>query len=74
MPKPAANQLRLVGECLYRSDYGVYFALVKVGGKQIKRSLKTNDCFGGDLAEKIISARCTMLRLSSASTTFRSTF
>ncbi len=27
----------------YRNHRGLYFALVKVGGKQIKRSLRTND-------------------------------
>ena len=32
-----------VGECLYRNHLGTYFALVKVNGKQIKRSLKTDD-------------------------------
>ena len=31
-----------VGECLYRNpSSGTYYALVKVGGKQIKNSLKT---------------------------------
>jgi len=38
-----SQSLSRVGECLYRNGIGVYFALVKVGGKQIKRSLKTND-------------------------------
>ena len=37
------KKLERVAECLYRNHKGVYFALVKVGGKQIKRSLKTND-------------------------------
>lgn len=32
-----------VAECLWRNHRGVYFALVKLSGKQIKRSLKTND-------------------------------
>lgn len=36
-------QLKLVSECLYRSRQGVYFALIKVRGKQIKRSLDTKD-------------------------------
>jgi integrase len=38
-----SQSLNRVGECLYRNGIGIYFALVKVGGKQIKRSLKTND-------------------------------
>jgi integrase len=32
-----------VAECLYRNHRGVYFALVKVSRKQIKRSLQTKD-------------------------------
>ncbi|MBC2596201.1 hypothetical protein H5P28_18185 [Ruficoccus amylovorans] len=33
-----------VGECLYRHETsGTYYALVKSNGKQIRRSLKTND-------------------------------
>lgn len=32
-----------VAECLYRNAHGTYFALVKVRGKQIKKSLKTTD-------------------------------
>ncbi len=35
--------LRKVGECLYRNHRGTYFALIKSNGKQIKRSLKTED-------------------------------
>lgn len=37
------DALKRVGECLYRSHNGKYYALVKVSGKQIKRSLKTSD-------------------------------
>ncbi len=37
------DALKYVGECLYRSHNGMYYALVKVSGKQIKRSLKTAD-------------------------------
>ncbi len=34
----------LVGECLYRNaSSGTYYALVKRGGKQFRRSLKTKD-------------------------------
>jgi integrase len=35
--------LHKVGECLYRNAHGVYFAWFSVRGKQVKRSLKTND-------------------------------
>lgn len=35
--------LKRVGECLYRHHSGTYYALVKVAGKQIKRSLRTSD-------------------------------
>jgi integrase len=38
-----AQGLKHVGECLYRTPAGIYVALVKVRGKQIKRSLKTSD-------------------------------
>ncbi len=37
------HKLSKVAECLYRNGHGTYFALLKVGGKQIKRSLKTED-------------------------------
>ena len=39
----AVYALTKVAECLYRNSHGTYFALVKVNGKQIKRSLKTDD-------------------------------
>ena len=35
--------LTKVAECLYRNAHGTYFALLKVRGRQIKRSLKTTD-------------------------------
>ena len=35
--------LTKVAECLYRNAHGTYFALLKVRGTQIKRSLKTKD-------------------------------
>jgi hypothetical protein len=38
-----SQQLKRVGECLYRNGNGKYYALVKVAGKQIKRSLRTGD-------------------------------
>jgi hypothetical protein len=38
-----ARTLTKVAECLYRNGHGTYFALLKVRGKQIKKSLKTED-------------------------------
>ncbi len=35
--------LTRVGECLWRHQSLIYYAIVRVGGKQIKRSLKTKD-------------------------------
>ncbi len=35
--------LNKVAECLYRNGNRLYDALVKVNGKQIKRSLKSTD-------------------------------
>jgi len=32
-----------VGECLYRYSNGVYYGRIRVDGKEIKRSLRTND-------------------------------
>jgi integrase len=43
MSKEQPRGLKHVGECLYRHHAGTYYALVKVSGKQIKRSLKTAD-------------------------------
>src|SRR5258705_895264 len=41
--KHKSQRTTRVGECLYRDGNGNYVALVKVKGKQIKRSLGTND-------------------------------
>jgi integrase len=38
-----SQEFKRVGECLYRNQIKTYFALIKVAGKQIKRSLKTDD-------------------------------
>jgi hypothetical protein len=39
-PKTAAGTFQKVGECLYRySSNGVYYARIKSGGKEIRRSL-----------------------------------
>jgi len=38
-----SQTLNRVGECLYRNGHKTYFALIKVRGKQIRRSLKTTD-------------------------------
>lgn len=41
---PDSMSFQKVGECLYRNQSsGTYYALVKRGGKQIRRSLKTKD-------------------------------
>jgi hypothetical protein len=37
------GEFNRVAECLYRIHTGGYYALIKVGGKQIKRSWKSND-------------------------------
>jgi integrase len=36
-------QFQRVGECLYRYSNGVYYARIKVDGKEIRKSLKTRD-------------------------------
>jgi len=38
-----SNPLHKVGKGLYRNGHGVYFAWFSVRGKQVKRSLKTNE-------------------------------
>jgi len=43
MDKSTFSGLKRISECLYRHHGGTYYALVKVAGKQIKRSLKTAD-------------------------------
>jgi integrase len=42
-----------VGECLYRYSNGVYYARIKIDGKDIKRSLRTTD---RDLAKRALAA------------------
>ncbi len=43
-PEPVQMSYTRVAECLFRNDSsGVYYALVKKSGKQIRRSLKTDD-------------------------------
>lgn len=42
MPQKS-QKLKKVAECLYRNGNKIYSALIKVRGKQIKRSLKTDD-------------------------------
>lgn len=47
------SEFQLVGECLYRSrNSKIYYAIIKRGGKQIKRSLRTTD---GALAKRKLS-------------------
>jgi len=44
IPAHGSPGFSLVAECLYRNNAsGIYYALIKRGGKQIRRSLKTND-------------------------------
>jgi integrase len=43
MARNQSSGLQKVGECLYRNSHGVYFAWFALNGKQIKRSLKTED-------------------------------
>ncbi|MDZ4743990.1 MAG: tyrosine-type recombinase/integrase [Verrucomicrobiota bacterium] len=38
-----SQELTRVAECLYRNGNGNYYAIVKASGKQIKRSLRTED-------------------------------
>src|SRR5215467_7203243 len=48
--KDKQRPFRKVGECLYRySSNGVYYARIKTGGKEIRRSLETTD---RDLAKR----------------------
>jgi integrase len=62
-----------VGECLYRhKSSGVYYALVKNQGRQIRRSLKTND---KALAQRRLTAfRSTVANLSSDTEKRKMTF
>ena len=39
----STGAFRKVGECLYRYSNGVYYARIRVEGKEIKRSLETTD-------------------------------
>jgi hypothetical protein len=43
-PQESTGSFQKVGECLYRySSNGVYYARIRVEGKEIKRSLETTD-------------------------------
>src|SRR5215831_4814481 len=43
-PEDKTNVFQKVGECLYRySSNGVYYARIKVDGKEIRQSLATTD-------------------------------
>jgi hypothetical protein len=42
-PQSSKGAFEKVGECLYRYSNGVYYARIRVEGKEIKRSLKTTD-------------------------------
>jgi integrase len=53
-PSNTVGTLEKVGECLYRySSNGVYYARIKIEGKEIRRSLETTD---RDLARRRLSA------------------
>ncbi len=71
-PSPkSAPQFVKVAECLYRnSSSGTYFALVKRKGKQIRRSLRTND---RKLAERRLREFRETVGLLSASSADRKT-
>jgi hypothetical protein len=42
-PQHSTGAFQKVGECLYRYSNGVYYARIRVEGKEIKRSLETTD-------------------------------
>ena len=42
-PQNSTGAFQKVGECLYRYSNGVYYARIRVEGKEIKRSLETTD-------------------------------
>jgi integrase len=42
-PNTLIGAFQKVGECLYRYSNGVYYARLKVNGKEIRRSLRTSD-------------------------------
>jgi integrase len=42
-PQSSSGAFQKVGECLYRYSNGVYYARIRVDGKEIKRSLQTTD-------------------------------
>jgi len=53
LPEQAVGVFQKVGECLYRySSNGVYYARIKVHGKEIRRNLGT---INRDLAKRRLS-------------------
>ena len=56
--------LHRVGECLYRSDTGIYYAVLKRKGKQVRKSLETND--KAIARKKLVEYRRQMCRQSPA--------
>jgi integrase len=52
-PQSRNGAFEKVGECLYRYSNGVYYARIKIDGKDIKRSLKTTD---RDFAKRALAA------------------
>lgn len=65
------GKLSRVGECLYRSHEGMYFALIKTGGKQIKRSLETTDLVLAKRKLRDFKDRASTLVLEREKTTFK---
>jgi len=53
MLKSKSDTFEKVGECLYRYSNGVYYARIKIDGKDIKRTLKTTD---RDFAKRALAA------------------
>jgi len=60
--------LRRVGECLYRSGSGYYYAVLKVKGKQLRMSLRTDD--GSIARRKLVEIRRQSRRLVPAGMMF----
>ena len=60
--------LHRVGECLYRSDAGIYYAVLKIKGKQVRRSLGTAD--KSIARKKLVELRRLSSRLTPAAITF----
>jgi integrase len=69
------QDLKRVGECLYRSQSSnIYYALIKRGGKQIKRSLRTTDAaLARRKLKELIDQAAALSATSANKTTFKET-